>query len=184
MGFGSSGLGLSAVVGTGSAASALCSAAIFPPSIPESSAFTSRPIPWEIPSVIWVVPLMMSCSSLALLPSPYMVILSTLDRGSATFLAISGRAFITISMTAAWPYFFMASAFLSMPSASARALAWMAAASALPTAEMPAASCSLANRAASACFLTASASCSCSYRLASASFCRWNRTAWASCSFR
>ena len=138
------------------------SAATFPPSMPESSALMSMPMPWAMPSETWVVPLMMSSSSLALLPSPYMVILSTLERGWATFLAISGRAFITISMTAAWPYFFMASAFLSMPSASASALAWMAAASALPTAEMPAASCSLAKRVASACFFTASASCSCS----------------------
>ena len=72
----------------------------------------------------------MSLRSLALLPSPYMVILSTLLRGSATFLAISGRAFMIISITAASPYFFMASAFLSIPSASARALARMASASA------------------------------------------------------
>ena len=38
-------------------------------------------LPWEIPSVIWVVPLITSGSSLALLPSLYRVILSTLERG-------------------------------------------------------------------------------------------------------
>ncbi len=98
----------------------------------------------------------------AVVPEPYMVILSTLDRGSATFRAISGRACMTISITAASPYFFMASAFLSMPSASARALARMDSASALPTAAMPSASCSLANFWASALLRSASASCSCS----------------------
>ena len=120
------------------------------------------PMLWVMPSVTWEVPVMMSSSSLALLPSPYMVILSTLDRGSATWRAISGRACITISMTAASPYFFMASAFLSMPSASARALARMDSASALPTAAMPSASCSRAYFWASAIFISAWAFCSCS----------------------
>ena len=32
-------------------------AATFPPIMPESRAFTSMPMPWEIPSVICVVPL-------------------------------------------------------------------------------------------------------------------------------
>ena len=105
----------------------------------------------------------MSSISFVLLPSPYMVMESTLVRGAATFLAISGSAFIIISTTAASPYFFMASALRSIPSASARALALIASASAAPTALIPSAICSCSKR-------LASASCLRAYSSASAFF--------------
>ena len=121
---------------------------------------------------------MMSRVSLALLPSPYMVILSTFVSGSAAFFTTSGRALKYISSTAALPIFVMASAFFSMPSASATALARMASASASPLARMPSASWARANFSASACTFIASACCSCSYFFASAS--RWRSYSSAS----
>lgn len=74
----------------------VCWAVSLPPMAPAIRDLISNPIPEERPSVTCVVPLMMSPSSFALLPSPYIVILSTLLRGSATFLAISGKAFLTL----------------------------------------------------------------------------------------
>ena len=50
--------------------------ASLPPSIPATRDFTSIPMLWVMPSVTWEVPVMISSSSLALFPSPYMVILS------------------------------------------------------------------------------------------------------------
>ena len=142
------------------------------------------PIPEAIPSVTWVVPSTMSFSSLVLLPSPYIVILSTLLSGAATFWAISGRALTIISIIAASPYCFIASAFSAIPLASASSLASIASASAKPTALTPAASCSLWKRKASALAFSASACLCSSYSLASASFFRLNRSASACCSSR
>ena len=150
----------------------------------DNNAFTSIPIPCASPSVTCVVLFMISWSIFALFPSPYIVILSTLDSGSATFFAISGSACMIISIIAASPYFFIASDFLSIPSASAVAFARMASASARPVARIPSASCSLANRTASAMAFFASASCCCSNFFASASFWRLNSSACACCSSR
>ena len=77
---------------------------------------------------------MMSPTILAELSLPYIVIESTFESGVATALAISGSALTSISVMAASPYFFIASAFLSRPSASAKSFNSIALASASPLA--------------------------------------------------
>ena len=121
-----------------------------------------------------MIDFVMSPTMWALFPSPYIVIESTLARGSATARATSGSARKYISRTAAWFIFVIATAFFSRPSASAVSFAPMAAASARPRASMPWASASIACLSASAFFVRSKASASASrwrvYRAASAFF--------------
>ena len=62
-------------------------------------------------------------------PSPKRMILSVFARGSPTARAMSGSLSMSICSMAAWPYSFMASAFLSMAAASASPFMRMASAS-------------------------------------------------------
>ena len=113
---------------------------------------------------------------------PITVTLSIALIGSATFLATSGKTFTSISTIAACPYFFIASAFLSIASASANPFALIASASASPFALIARASCSCLYFSASALVLVASASRSISTFLASASLVLIYNLASASCS--
>ena len=89
-----------------------------------------------------------------------MVIVSTLDSGSATARATSGSARKYISSTAAWFIFVIAMAFFSRPSASAVSFAPIAEASARPRASIPCASASMACLSASAFLVRSKASAS------------------------
>ena len=124
---------------------------------------------------------MISFTIFAELPSPYIVILSMLVKGSATFLAISGSTLKYISRIAASFIFSIAIAFFSIPSASARALALIPSASASIKALTPMASSSLAILSASAFAFNASAFAISSNLSASAFFCLSNSSASACC---
>ena len=104
------------------------------------------PVDSFMPSMTWLALDMTSLIRRVELPSPYITILSVCASGIAAFLTTSGNALRYISNTDASPILRCASAFFSMASASAR-----------PLARIPAASCSIAKRSASASALRASA---------------------------
>lgn len=91
-------------------------------------------------------------SETPLLSPPITVTLSMELIGSAIAFAISGRILTIISVMAASPYFFIASAFKSIAFASASPFNWIARDSACPRASIAAASFSCSNNFASASF--------------------------------